>query len=238
MLVRYKKGDNGKNIAVAKIYNTKEHGIDLKLIDRDALWVVRKLKQSGFEAYIVGGAVRDLLIGCQPKDFDIATSATPRQVQRNFWNARVIGKRFKLVHLFFKDKILEVSTFRSGEDLSKEGTSLYGTVDQDAKRRDFTLNSLYYDPTDGQLYDFNDALIDIKKKRIRSILELPASFIEDPVRMIRAVKYSVTTNFSLQGQIKRAIKKYPRQLSLVSTSRLTEEVGKIIAYDAAKILTD
>jgi len=239
MLVRYKKGDNGKNIAVAKIYNRKEHGIDFKSIDLDALWVVRKLKQSGFEAYIVGGAVRDLLIGCQPKDFDIATSATPRQVQRNFWNARVIGKRFKLVHLFFKDKILEVSTFRSGEDLAKEGTSLYGTIDQDAKRRDFTLNSLYYDPTDGQLYDFNDALIDIKKKRIRSILELPNSFIEDPVRMIRAVKYSVTTNFSLQGQIKRAIKKHHRQLSLVSTSRLTEEVGKIIcSYDAAKILAE
>lgn len=237
MLIRYKKESDGTSVPLADIYAAKEHGIDSRLIDLDALWTVRKLKQAGAEAYIVGGAVRDLLLGRKPKDFDISTSATPRQVQKIFWNARIIGKRFKLVHLVFKDKILEVSTFRSGDDGESEGTSIYGTVDQDAKRRDFTINSLYYDPTDGQLLDFNHAMHDFKKRRICSILPLPASFSEDPVRMIRAIKYSVTTGFSLRSDIRRAIKKSAGELARVSSSRLTEEVTKILSSgDAARIM--
>lgn len=239
MLKRYKKDHDGSNVPVADIYFAKEHGIDSRNIDLDAVWAVRKLKQSGAEAYVVGGAVRDLLLGRKPKDFDISTSASPRQVQKIFWNARIIGKRFKLVHLVFKDKILEVSTFRSGDDGIEEGSSIYGTVEQDAKRRDYTINSLYYDPTDGQLLDFNNAMADFKKKRVRSILPLPASFSEDPVRMIRAVKYSVTTGFSLQFDVKRAIRKSANELARVSSSRLTEEVSKILSSgDSAKIISE
>lgn len=235
MLIRYKKELNGSSVPVAEIYSAREHGIDPRNIDLDALWVIRKLKQSGAEAYIVGGAVRDLLLGRTPKDFDIATSATPRQVQKLFWNARIIGKRFKLVHLLFRDKTLEVSTFRSGDD--GPGLSIYGTVDQDAKRRDFTINSLYYDPTDGQLFDFNRAMSDFKHKRIRSILPLDNSFVEDPVRMVRAIKYSVTTGLSLQADIRRAIKRHAEELAHVSSSRLTEEVVKILASgDSAPIV--
>ena len=228
MLRRYKKNSNGSNVPIAEVYTANEHGIDPKNIDLDAIWAVRKLKQSGAEAYIVGGAVRDLLLHHKPKDFDISTSATPRQVQKLFWNARIIGKRFKLVHLVFKDKILEVSTFRSGADGHKEGQSIYGTVEQDAKRRDFTINSLYYDPIEGQLIDFNHAMLDFKRKRIRSIIPLSISFVEDPVRMIRAVKYAVVTGFSLQFDIRRALKKNMNELARISDSRLTEEVSKIL----------
>jgi poly(A) polymerase len=237
MLIRYKKEQNGSSVPVAEIYSEKEHGIDSKNIDLDAVWAVRKLKQSGAEAYIVGGAVRDLILGRKPKDFDIATSASPRQVQKLFWNARIIGKRFKLVHLIFRDKVLEVSTFRSGEDGTDEGSSIYGTIEQDAKRRDYSVNALYYDPTDGQLLDFNHAMLDFKKKRIRSVLPLSSTFKEDPVRMIRAIKYSVTTGFSLQFDVKRAIRKHTTELARVSSSRLTEEISKILfSGDSSEIL--
>jgi poly(A) polymerase len=229
MLVRYKQDDKGKSVAFADIYSPNEHHIDPSLIDKDAVWAIRKLKASGAEAYIVGGAVRDLLLGLVPKDFDITTSASPRQIQRLFWNARVIGRRFKLVHLVFGPKIIEVSTFRSGEEAEDGNNNVFGSVDQDAKRRDFSINSLYYDPTNGQLLDFNHAMADFKKKRITSIIPLDKSFVEDPVRMIRAVKYSVTTGFSLRFDIKMAIRKYATELSRTSTSRLTEEVNKILA---------
>lgn len=239
MLIRYKKDKDGANVPVADIYRAKEHGIDSKDIDLDAVWTVKKLKQTGAEAYVVGGAVRDLLLGRKPKDFDIATSASPRQVQKIFWNARIIGKRFKLVHLIFKDKILEVSTFRSGEDGSEEGSSIYGTIEQDAKRRDFTINALYYDPTDGQLLDFNKSMQDFKKKKIRSVLPLASSFVEDPVRMIRAIKYSVTTGFSLQFDVRRAMKRNSTELARVSSSRLTEEVSKILSSgDSSQIFSE
>ncbi len=236
MLKRYKKDDQGKSIPVANIYTHDEVRIDPSLIDNDAFWTVRKLQMSGAEAYIVGGAVRDLMLGRQPKDFDIATSASPRQIQRMFWNARIIGKRFKLVHLVFKDKILEVSTFRSGEEADEGNNNIFGTIDQDAKRRDFTINALYYDPVSKQLLDFNNAMDDFKQKKIRSIIPLNLTFKEDPVRMIRAVKYSVTTGFKLKWDVRSAIKKQAPELSRISTSRLTEEVNKILASgDSAAI---
>ena len=229
MLIRYKQDENGKTLPVANIYTQSEHKIQANLLDRDALWAIKKLQSSGSEAYLVGGAVRDMRLGNIPKDYDIATSASPRQIQRLFWNARIIGKRFKLVHLVFKDKVLEVSTFRSGEESGDGNNNVFGSIDQDAKRRDFSINSFYYDPTTGQLLDFNHAMEDFKKKRISSIIDLDESFQEDPVRMIRAIKYSVTTNFSLRWSVKMAIRKYSNELSRVSTSRLTEEVNKILA---------
>src|SRR5690554_1861016 len=202
MRIRYKKGKDGSNSAVAHVYTPDEHPIKTSSIDKDALSVVRKLQGAGAEAYIVGGAVRDLLLNHNPKDFDIATSATPRQIQKLFWNARIIGRRFRLVHLIFRDKVLEVSTFRSGEE-----SPIYGTVEQDAKRRDFSLNSLYYDPMSEELIDFNNAMADFKKRRVRSVIPLSNSFVDDPVRMVRAVKYGVFTNFYLERNIKRSIRK-------------------------------
>ncbi|AEV28328.1 tRNA nucleotidyltransferase/poly(A) polymerase [Sphaerochaeta pleomorpha str. Grapes] len=228
MLIRYKQDENGKTVPVANIYTQNEHRINPAMLDRDAVWAIRKLQQSGAEAYIVGGAVRDLMLGNVPKDFDIATSASPRQIQRLFWNARIIGKRFKLVHLVFKEKILEVSTFRSGEEAMDGNNNVFGSIDQDAKRRDFSINSFYFDPSTAQLLDFNNAMEDFKKKKISSIIPLDDSFKEDPVRMIRAIKYSVSTGFSLRFNVRMAIRKYANELSRTSTSRLTEEVNKIL----------
>ena len=229
MLIRYKQDENGKTLPIANIYTQNEHKINYTLVDRDAVWAIRKLQQSGAEAYLVGGAVRDLMLGNIPKDFDLATSASPRQIQRLFWNARIIGKRFKLVHLVFKDKVLEVSTFRSGEEAMDGNNNVFGSIDQDAKRRDFSINSFYYDPSTSQLLDFNNAMEDFKKKRISSIIPLEESFKEDPVRMVRAIKYSVSTKFALRFNVRMAIRKYSNELSRTSTSRLTEEVNKILA---------
>lgn len=229
MLIRYKQDEHGKTIPIATIYTQSEHKIQSHHIDRDALWAIKKLQSSGAEAYLVGGAVRDLLLGIIPKDFDIATSASPRQIQRLFYNARIIGKRFKLVHLVFRDKVLEVSTFRSGEEVEDGNNNVFGSIDQDAKRRDFSINSCYYDPSNGQLLDFNGAMEDFKKKRISSVIALDETFVEDPVRMIRAIKYAVMTGFTLRFNIRMAIKRYSAELGRVSTSRLTEEVNKILA---------
>lgn len=229
MLIRYKQDDQGNTLPIANIYTQAEHKIETRNVDRDALRVIKKLQGSGAEAYLVGGAVRDLMLGNIPKDFDIATSASPRQVQRLFYNARVIGRRFKLVHLIFKDKVLEVSTFRSGEEAEDGSNNVFGSIEQDAKRRDFSINSFYYDPSNGQLLDFNNAMEDMKKKRISSVIPLDESFTEDPVRMIRAIKYAVITGFSLRFKIRIALRKYAPELSRISSSRLTEELTKILS---------
>ena len=230
VFVRYKNDGKGRSVPVAKIYTQKEHPVTNSQIDKDALWAIRKIQQAGGEAYIVGGAIRDIILGRRPKDFDIATSLSPRQVQRLFWNARIIGRRFRIVHLFFSGKIIEVTTFRSDEENFEDGkNNLYGTIEQDAKRRDFSINSLYYNPANGQLLDFNDALNDFRKKTIRSLIPLQYTFSEDPVRMIRALKYQATTGFDLRRDVRKAIKKNAECIETCSTSRLTEEVSKILS---------
>ena len=235
MFTRYKT-EGGKEVIVARIYSSSEHTVRNSQIDKDALWAIRKIQGQGAEAYIVGGAVRDMLLGRKPKDFDIATSLSPRQVQKLFWNARIIGRRFRIVHLYFNhDKIIEVTTFRSDEENFEEGNNnIFGTIEQDAKRRDFSVNSLYYNPQNGQLLDFNNAMQDFKKRKIRILIPLSYSFSEDPVRMIRAIKYHVTTGFDLKFDVKRAIKRNCSKLSHVSTSRLTEELGKILSSGSAE----
>lgn len=205
------------------------------MIDKDALWAIRKLQGSGAEAYVVGGSIRDLMLGRKPKDFDIATSASPRQVQRLFWNSRIIGRRFRIVHLFFGEKIIEVTTFRSDEENFEEGNNnVYGTIEQDAKRRDYSINSLYYNPQNGNLLDFNGGMEDFKKRRIRSLIPLKYAFTEDPVRMLRALKYQATTGFSLAFNVKRAIKRDARNIDHCSSSRLTEEVFKILSSGSSE----
>ena len=228
MFTRYKSDEKGRRVAVAKVYTSKEHNIHNSQIDKDCLWAIRKMWSHGYKAYVVGGAVRDMILGKRPKDFDIATSASPKQIQRLFWNSRIIGKRFRIVHLFFASKIIEVTTFRSDEENFEEGNNnIFGTIEQDARRRDFSINALYYNPLDGHLLDFNNGLDDIRKKVIRSLIPLSYSFKEDPVRMIRAVKYSCTTGFRLKWDVKRALKRDSSCLEHVSISRLTDEALKI-----------
>lgn len=234
MFIRYRNDGKGRSVPVAKIYTEKEHHISVSDIDKDALWAIRKIQQNGGEAYIVGGAIRDMLLGRKPKDFDVATSLSPRQVQRLFWNARIIGKRFRIVHLFFSGKIIEVTTFRSDEENFEDGrNNVFGTIEQDARRRDFSINSLYYNPSNGQLLDFCDAMQDFRKGVIRSLIPLSYTFSEDPVRMIRALKYQATTGFTLKRDVRKAIKKNADRIQNCSTSRLTEEVSKILASGAS-----
>ena len=230
MFVRYKTDKNGKSVPVCKIYTAKEHPVRNNMIDKDALWAIKKIQNAGGEAYIVGGAIRDIMLGHTPKDFDIGTSLSPRQVQRLFWNSRIIGKRFRIVHLFFGDKIIEVTTFRSDEENFGEGNNnVWGTIEQDARRRDFSINSLYYNPQKCELLDFSNSMEDFEKRVIRSLIPLKYSFIEDPVRMIRAVKYKVTTGFSLKWNVKFALLRNASELQNCPASRLTEEVVKILS---------
>jgi poly(A) polymerase len=193
------------------------------------------LRDAGFETYIVGGAVRDLMLGKKPKDFDIVTTATPNQIKRYVRNSRIIGKRFRLVHVHNGSKIFEVATFRS----IKEGTTsnTFGTIEEDVRRRDFTMNALFYDPAEEIVLDYVDGVNDIKRKILRTVIPLNVIFREDPVRMIRAVKYAAGAGFELPLRIRWKIKKDAPLLAEISTSRLTEELSKIIqSKDAAVII--
>lgn len=238
MKVRY-KNLNGKLKAVSRVYTEDEHSLDFSKIDPLAVRIVRQLQDSGYEAYIVGGAVRDILLGRSPKDFDIVTDASPRQVHKIFRNSRLIGHRFRIVHVFFADKIFEVSTFRSTAEHSDYSDNNFGSIDEDASRRDFSINSLYYNPIDRTITDFNRSLNDLKNRRIRSLIPLNKTFIEDPVRMLRAVKLAALTGFSMTVALRMAIKKYAFMLESVSSSRLTEEVNKILGSGCSeKIVRD
>lgn len=227
MLFRYTNDKNGNPIKKAVIYTEHEHKISNLEIDSDAISVIHTLKECGFEAFIVGGAVRDLLLGNRPKDFDLVTDATPQRLKKIFRNSRIIGKRFRLVHIFFGPKIFEVSTFRSMCDGCSIGND-FGTIDEDVMRRDFTFNALYYDPVKKQLIDYVSGVKDIEKKRIKPVIPLDKIFVEDPVRMIRAVKYAALTEFILPHSLKKQIKKSCHLLDPISPSRLTEEFFKIL----------
>lgn len=240
MLVRYGKDNDGRPVKKAVVYTKDEHRIPIERIDSDAIRIIRRLKENGHSAYFVGGVVRDLLVGNTPKDFDIVTDATPSRIRRLFRSARIIGRRFRLVHVVFGPKIFEVSTFRSTVEGSVGND--FGTMDEDVMRRDFTLNALYYDPIQEHVIDYVGGVRDIRKGVIRPVIPLDRIFVEDPVRMLRAVKYSVTTHCAMQWQLRHKVKKSASLLSPVSPSRLTEEIFKIVnsahAFDIVREALD
>jgi poly(A) polymerase len=231
MLIRYGKEENGKLIKKAVVYTQDEHRINTADVDRDAVFITSKLRSNGYQGYIVGGAVRDLLLKKKPKDFDIVTDATPAKIKRVFYNSRIIGKRFRLVHVYFGQRIFEVSTFRSLKDGHTGNT--YGTMEEDVLRRDFSCNALFYDPGKQIVVDYVNGMNDIKKRQLRPIIPLPVIFNDDPVRMIRAIKYAAAGGFSVPWLLKQRIKKEAHLLSGISASRLTEELSKIIRSPAA-----
>jgi poly(A) polymerase len=238
LLLRYGASHNGDIEKKAVIYTRDEHHIRPGLIDADALWVIKRLREAGNSAYVVGGAVRDLLTHRKPKDFDIATDAHPQRVKRILRNSRIVGRRFRIVHVLFgRNKVIEVSTFRSRREGDSNNT--YGTMGEDAWRRDFSFNALYYCPTEGHLIDYVGGFEDIAAGRMRTLAPCEESFHEDPVRMIRAVKYASLTGFRLPASMSGLIRRFAGEIRSCSMERLTEEVYKILCTGKSEeILTE
>jgi poly(A) polymerase len=229
--IRYSTLTNGKPVKRAAVYTREEHGINFADVDRDAVHIVESLRAGGYETYIVGGAVRDLILKKKPKDFDIVSAASPARIKRIFRNARIIGRRFRLVHVYFGPRIFEVSTFRSLKDGTTSNT--FGSIEEDVLRRDFSLNALFYDPLKQEVIDYVGGMKDIREKRIRPVIPLKVIFTDDPVRMIRAVKYAAAAGFRLPLSLRWQIKRQAALLAPVSPSRLTEEMMKIVHAPAS-----
>jgi len=195
----------------AQIITAEEAGINNKDISSKALEVVKGLQNAGYQAYLVGGCVRDLLLNMKPKDFDVATNATPEQIKATFKrNARIIGRRFKLVHVRFGYEVIEVATFRAdasdrdqvGHNEMSEGDqgqllrdNVFGSIEEDVVRRDFRANAMYYDPVNGEILDFMGGMDDVRNKKLVSIGEPSQRFTEDPVRMLRVIRFSAKLGF-------------------------------------------
>jgi len=211
-------------------------------VSEAAMHVVDGLKESGYEAYLVGGCIRDLILGQTPKDFDVSTNASPEQVKSIFKDCRMIGRRFRIAHVRHKREIIEVSTFR-GNPKDKENASrhemregkegqlvrdnVFGTRDEDAFRRDFTINALYYDPIEEVVLDFMDSVKDIKAGKLSTIGDEQSRFIEDPVRMLRMIRFAAKLDFKLEDHSIELIKEHANLLTHVSAPRMFEEVLKL-----------
>lgn len=219
----------------------KSHRIDPHLLSKNAVKVTQTLQQAGFEAFIVGGAVRDLVLGIEPKDFDVATNATPDQVQRLFRKARLIGRRFQIVHVTFFGKghpeIIEVSTFRAlldnaGDHVAESGRILrdnvWGSQGEDAARRDFTINAMYYDPSTETVLDYHGGMADMQRKTLRMIGDPAKRYREDPVRMLRAIRFAAKTGFTLDSDTRSPIAKLGKLLQDVPAARLFDEILKLL----------
>jgi len=217
-----------------KTYGRDKHGIARASISHGALKVCDILRAHNHAAYIVGGAVRDLLLGVVPKDYDVATDAHPEEIHRLFRRSHLIGRRFKLVHVLFGQETVEVSTFRAGEGGEADAhgrllrDNVYGTRVQDAARRDFTANALYYDPHDETVLDYHGGFADVRKKTMRIIGDPGLRFREDPVRMLRAVRFAAKLGFSIDQKTRAPIRELADLLENVPSARLFEEMLKLL----------
>ncbi|MHB0817082.1 polynucleotide adenylyltransferase PcnB [Stutzerimonas stutzeri] len=227
-----------------EILSGRQHSLHSEDISRHAVSVVERLQQAGYQAYVVGGCVRDLLLQLSPKDYDVATSATPEQVRAEFRNARIIGRRFKLVHVHYGREIIEVATFRANhpeaddeEDASHLASrnesgrilrdNVYGTLEDDAQRRDFTINALYYDPTTERILDHTHGVHDIRNRLIRLIGDPEQRYLEDPVRMLRAIRFAAKLDFEIEKHSADPIAELADMLCDVPSARLFDEILKL-----------
>jgi poly(A) polymerase len=231
---------------LALIPRTK-HNISRKSISEAALKVLYRLSNSGFRACLVGGGVRDLLLGLQPKDFDVATDATPEQLRSLFKNSRIIGRRFRLVHIRFGREIIEVATFRSHSsdspktELNTEGRILrdntFGEIEDDAIRRDFTANALYYDIANFSILDYTHGLEDVRTRTLRLIGDAETRYQEDPVRMLRAIRFAAKLDFEIEKYAAEAIYQCGQLLADIPPARLFDETVKLFhSGNATRVL--
>lgn len=221
----------------AKIFSASKHKIDKNLISQAASKTCEGLQKAGFEAFIVGGAVRDLLLNVKPKDFDIATNATPEEVYKVFRRSRIIGRRFRLVHVLWGNETIEVSTFRGHHQSEGDGQTadsgriirdnIFGSLEDDAVRRDFTANALYYNPAKEEVLDFHNGVADIKANLLRMIGDPKTRYQEDPVRMLRAVRLSAKLGLKIEKSTQEPIQKLADLLQDVPPSRLFDEMLKL-----------
>jgi poly(A) polymerase len=236
-----------------RIVPYSEHGIARERISPCALTVTQTLQEHNYTAFVVGGAVRDLILGWEPKDFDVATSATPEQVRQLFRRSRIIGRRFRIVHVMCGRETVEVSTYRGSALASEENEqqiadehgrllrdNVFGTQEQDAIRRDFTLNALFYDPSTQQVWDYHNGFEDLKKKRLRMIGDPEQRYREDPVRMLRAVRLSASRGLDIDQPTRAPIKSLTALLANVPAARLFDEMLKLLlsghAYECVMAL--
>lgn len=217
---------------IAASYSNHDHTIDNNNIPEEAKMVVRQLRRAGFIAYLVGGSVRDLCLGRQPKDFDIATSAQPEQIKPLFRNSLIIGRRFRLVHVRFKKMILEVATFRAGDTSSDDliiHDNTWGNPQEDALRRDFTINGLFYDIDEQTIIDFVGGFEDLKKGILRTIGEPALRFRQDPVRMLRLIKFKARyPEMQISSDCMQALMQSRHEIIKSSAARLLEEVLRML----------
>ncbi|HEX5759071.1 MAG TPA: polynucleotide adenylyltransferase PcnB [Thermoanaerobaculia bacterium] len=219
----------------------QDHPISRQNVSRNALKVMYRLHGAGYKAHLVGGSVRDLMLGRHPKDYDVGTDARPNEVRRLFGNSRIIGRRFRLVHVYFHDgEVVEVSTFRRGaeESAAEEGVgerdvlitsdNLWGTPREDAFRRDFTINALFYDIADFSVVDYTGGIADLRHRLVRAIGDPDVRFREDPVRMLRACEFAARLGFGIETATQEAIHRHRRDLERASTARLTEEIAQLL----------
>ena len=221
------------------VLSRSEHNVSRRDINPDALKVLYHLRDRGFKGYLVGGGVRDLLLGRHPKDFDIGTDAHPRQIKKLFRNCFLIGRRFRLAHIKFGEHIVETCTFRrepppEGDGHFRARDNTFGTPEEDAVRRDFTINGLFYDIRDFSVIDHVDGLPDLKRKLVRSIGDPNVRFQEDPVRMIRAVRFAARLGFTIERKTYKALCRHRKELDKASKARLIEEVYKLFGFGASE----
>ncbi len=219
-----------------RILARSEHPVSRSLIDKNALKVLYRLQSAGYKAYLVGGSVRDLMLGRTPKDFDVATDARPNEIRRVFRNARIIGRRFRLAHVIFQEGVVEVSTFRripsAGERETEAGTrdllitsdNTFGNPREDAFRRDFTVNALFYNIADFSVIDYTGGVEDLERRLIRVIGDPDVRFQEDPVRMLRACEFAARLGFGIEHGSQEAAERQRNELRKASPARLTEEL--------------
>jgi poly(A) polymerase len=227
-----------------RILPRAEHPVSRKDIAREALKVMYRLSAAGYRAGLVGGSVRDLMLGRRPKDFDIATDARPAEIRRLFRNSRVIGRRFRLVHVLFHERVVEVSTFRSepepngragapGDELLITSDNVFGTPEQDAWRRDFTINALFYDISDFSIVDWVGGVEDLRRRTIRTIGDPLVRFREDPVRMMRACELAGRLGFGIEQRTQAAIEELAGEMAKAAPARLAEELVALLRCGAA-----